>query len=69
MFIHSEKLNPCKCGSKNTPVLDSDDTVLDNDDMASCWMVECYECGQIQYSDHWTLEGAVNKWNKENPIK
>lgn len=25
MFIHSEVLNPCKCGSRKKPDLDSDD--------------------------------------------
>lgn len=61
MLIHSEELNPCKCGSKKTPDLDSDD-------MVPCWGVRCYDCGQFQHGDKWTLSGAVKKWNAENPI-
>lgn len=62
MMIHSEKLNPCKCGSKKTPDLDSDD-------MVPCWGVRCYDCGQFQHDKNWTMTGAVKTWNKENPIK
>jgi hypothetical protein len=62
MLIHSEKLNPCKCGSNKIPDLDSDD-------MVPCWAVQCYDCGQFQHGDNWTMNGAVKKWNKENPLK
>lgn len=61
MLIHSEKLNPCKCGSKKTPDLDSDD-------MVPCWAVQCYDCGQSQHGSNWTMHEAVDKWNKENPV-
>lgn len=61
MFIHSEKLNPCKCGSENKPDLDSDDFV-------PCWGVRCHDCKQFQHSSDWSKTGAVNTWNKENPI-
>lgn len=61
MFIHSEKLNPCKCGSNKTPDLDSDD-------MVPCWSVQCFDCGQNVSHDNWTLNGAVAKWNAENPV-
>lgn len=60
-FIHSHKLNPCKCGSEKIPDLDSDD-------MFPCWMVHCYDCGQSQNGSQWTLKGAVDTWNKENPL-
>jgi hypothetical protein len=62
MLHHSEKLNPCKCGSKITPDLDSDD-------MVPCWAVNCYSCGQMQHGENWTMKGAVKKWNEENPVK
>lgn len=62
MLIHSEKLNPCKCGSKKQPDLDSDD-------MIPCWIVQCYSCGQKQHDKNFTYGGAVNKWNKENPTQ
>lgn len=62
MFIHSEKLNPCKCGSAKTPNLDSDD-------MVPCWGVRCHDCNQFQHGENWTKEGAVNAWNNSNPIK
>lgn len=62
MFVHSEKLNPCKCGSKKTPDLDSDDVV-------PCWGVKCYDCGQFQNSSNWSMAGAVKVWNLENPVK
>lgn len=63
MFIHSEKLNPCRCGSKVKPDLDSDD-------MVPTWQVQCFSCGQSQHNDgwNWTMEGAIAKWNKENPL-
>jgi hypothetical protein len=63
-FIHNYELNPCKCGTKQKPDLDSDD-------MFPCWMVQCFKCNQKCHSDddQWTLPKAVNKWNKENPIK
>jgi len=61
MFRHSEKLNPCKCGSKKFPDLDSDD-------MIPCWSVDCHDCGQSQHDNNWTFKGAIEKWNKENPI-
>ena len=59
-----KNLNPCKCGSKKHPNTDSDD-------MVPCWMVYCSDCKQKQHSEtsNWTYQGAVNKWNKENPIK
>ncbi len=59
MFIHNQKLNPCKCGSKKQPLLDSDD-------FTPCWLVRCRDCGQVQNGIKWTLEGAVKKWNEEN---
>jgi hypothetical protein len=62
MLIHSEKLNPCKCGSNNDPDLNSDD-------MVPCWAVYCYNCGQLQHDKNWTLRGAVKTWNEENPVK
>lgn len=62
MHTHSEMINPCKCGTIEKPDLDSDD-------MVPCWAVKCYECGQSQNDSNWTKIGAVNKWNKENPIK
>jgi hypothetical protein len=62
MFIHSQKLNPCKCGSKKTPDLDSDD-------MVPCWAVQCYDCKQFVHSGDWSLGGAVRKWNQENIVK
>ncbi len=54
--------NPCRCGSDKTPIADSDD-------MVPCWTIECPDCNQSQYSEgeRWTLIGALNKWNKENP--
>lgn len=61
MLIHSEKLNPCKCGSKKKPDLDSDD-------MVPSWIAQCYDCGQKQYGKNWTFGEAVYKWNKENPV-
>jgi len=61
MLIHSEKLNPCKCGSKKTPDLDSDD-------MFPCWAVKCFDCNQLQHDFAWSMQGAVNTWNKENPL-
>lgn len=62
MFIHTEKLNPCKCGSKRKPTLDSDD-------MIPCWTVQCYKCGQSQHDSNWSMHGAVSAWNIANPIK
>jgi hypothetical protein len=62
MLIHSQKLNPCKCGSKKQPDLDSDD-------MIPCWGVRCYDCGQFQHDYDWTMVGAVNTWNKQNPVE
>jgi hypothetical protein len=62
MLVHSETLNPCKCGSKKKPDLDSDD-------MVPCWAVHCHDCHQMQYGQDWTFNGAVKKWNAENPIK
>jgi len=61
-FIHSEKLNPCKCGCRVPPDLDSDD-------MFPSWAVQCYSCKQIQHDKDWTLSGAVREWNRVNPIK
>ena len=59
-----KNLNPCKCGSKNHPDTDSDD-------MVPCWMAYCSDCKQKQHSEdsNWSYWAAVNKWNKENPIK
>ena len=62
MFIHSYGLNPCKCGSTKKPRLDSDD-------MLPCWQVDCDDCGQSQHGINWSMGGAVEKWNAENPIK
>jgi hypothetical protein len=61
MFIHNQKLNPCKCGSKKEPNLDSDDYV-------PCWSVFCPDCKQNIHDDNWTMTGAVNEWNKINKI-
>lgn len=60
MLIHSEKLNPCKCGSKKAPDLDSDD-------MFPSWAVQCYDCKKFVHDDNWTMAGAVKKWNLLNP--
>ncbi len=60
-LIHSEILNPCKCGSKKKPDLDSDD-------MCPSWAVQCYDCKQFQHGKNWTMKGAVDEWNKNNPI-
>lgn len=60
-LVHSEPLNPCKCGSKKQPDLDSDD-------MVPSWMVQCFDCGQKQHANNWNMVGAINKWNKENPL-
>jgi hypothetical protein len=62
MLVHSEVINPCKCGTKQKPNLDSDD-------MVPCWAVQCYKCGQFQNASNWSMQGAVNTWNKANPIK
>ena len=62
MFVHSETLNPCKCGSTKKPDLDSDD-------MVPCWGVNCYTCGQFQHGPHWDMDGAVKAWNDANPVK
>ncbi len=61
MLIHSEILNPCKCGSKTKPDLDSDD-------MIPSWAVQCYDCGQYQSHPNNTMRGAVIVWNKENQL-
>ena len=57
------KLNPCKCGSKKEPDLDSDD-------MIPCWMARCFDCNQAHHNEgsNWTMIGAVKKWNKENTL-
>lgn len=60
MFIHSEHLNPCKCGSKKKLILDSDD-------MLPCWAVECLDCKQFEYGN-WSFNGAIKAWNNANPI-
>ena len=62
MYQHSQKINSCKCGSKVTPKLDSDD-------MVPCWTIKCADCKQMQHDSNWTLAGAVNKWNEHNPNK
>jgi hypothetical protein len=62
MLIHNQTINPCKCGSKDIPVLDSDD-------MIPSWGVKCYDCQQFQYNDWNSAESAVGKWNKENPLE
>ena len=59
--MKDELLNPCKCGSKKSPNIDSDD-------MVPCWGVSCYSCKQFQHGESWTYNGAVRKWNDENPI-
>ena len=61
MLIHSETLNPCSCGSKKTPDLDSDD-------MVPSWAVQCLDCGKFVHDEKWTMQGAVRKWNEENPV-
>lgn len=61
MLHHSEKLNPCRCGSHKTPDLDSDD-------MFPCLAINCYDCGQSQHGINWSMKGAVEKWNEENPL-
>lgn len=60
MLIHSETLNPCKCGSKKKPDLDSDD-------MVPCWAVQCLDCGQLRHDKNWSMHGAVKIWNENNP--
>ena len=60
-LIHSMQINPCKCGTDKDPNFDSDD-------MVPCWAVQCYVCKQFVHDAHWTMEWAVNEWNKENPI-
>ena len=64
MLVHSEKIkiNPCKCGSKKKPDIDSDD-------MVPCWAVQCYDCRQFVHDSNWTMSGAIREWNKANPIK
>lgn len=59
----SNTINPCKCGSKDKPVADSDD-------MIPCWIITCRSCKQQQHSENsnWSLTNAILKWNKENPI-
>lgn len=61
MLVHSTKINPCKCGSQKKPNLDSDD-------MVPTWGVQCYDCGQFQHDKNWTAGGAVEVWNKNNPL-
>lgn len=29
----------------------------------------CNSCRQFQHGESWTYNGAVEKWNRENPIK
>ncbi len=60
MLHHSYKINACKCGSEQMPVLDSDD-------MIPCWGVRCSDCNQFQHGKDWDSNGAVKKWNEENP--
>lgn len=60
-LIHSQQLNPCTCGSKELPVLDSDD-------MVPSWNVACHDCGKYHHDEKWTFVGAVREWNKNNPI-
>jgi len=62
MFHHSEKLNPCKCGSKKRPDLDSDDLV-------PCWSVFCHDCKKNIHDQNYTMGGAIKKWNEENPLR
>ena len=59
MLRHNEILNPCKCGSKQKPLLDSDD-------MVPCWTVYCRDCKQDVHDPNWTLDGAVITWNDIN---
>ncbi len=60
-LIHSHQLNPCKCGSKRTPDLDSDD-------MMPSWAVQCHDCNQFQHGPNWSCSGAVKAWNDANPV-
>lgn len=62
MLVHSYQLNPCRCGSSQTPDLDSDN-------MMPCWGVKCYACGQFQHGPNWDAAGAVKKWNVENSLE
>jgi hypothetical protein len=55
-----EDVNPCKCGSKRKPHLDSDD-------MIPCWAVECFDCKQFQHAESWSMNGAIYVWNENNP--
>ena len=55
-----ENINPCKCGSKNKPILDSDDFV-------PCWSIYCRDCKQDLHSENYSHDGAIIVWNKENP--
>ena len=59
--MYSYKLNPCGCGSTQTPDLDSDD-------MVPSWGVRCPDCSQFQHGRDWGIEQAVEKWNQENPL-
>lgn len=58
-----KELNMCKCGSDKYPNIDSDD-------MIPCWMVTCWDCDQKAHAQgsSWTYFGAVNEWNKNNPV-
>jgi hypothetical protein len=60
---NERKINSCRCGSKKTPIADSDD-------MIPCWIIECLDCNQKQHSENsnWSFYNALVKWNKENPI-
>lgn len=62
MLHHSEKLNPCLCGSNKNPDLNSDD-------MVPCWGVRCLDCNKFIHDKNWTMKGAVSEWNKANPLK
>lgn len=53
-------INPCKCGSKYTPTLNSDD-------MIPSWFVKCYDCQQFQYDDwHSAVSATVGGKTKRD---
>ena len=58
--MKNKELNPCKC--RSTKELE-----LNSYDMVPCWGVRCFSCGQFQHGENWDRNGAINKWNEENP--
>lgn len=58
------KINPCKCGSTKAPLMTSDDFI-------PTWIAECRDCNQTRHAPgySWTYWGAIEEWNKHNPLK